>query len=69
MDGGAWQATIHGVAKSRIQLSDFHFLSFSFYAYSMPMWFFAQVVYPKAMINKPLWGTYIRIVSANLFWW
>ena len=23
MDGGAWQATVHGVAKSRTQLSDF----------------------------------------------
>ena len=25
MDRGAWQATVHGVAKSRIPLSDFHF--------------------------------------------
>ena len=25
MDRGAWQATVHGVAKSRIGLSDFHF--------------------------------------------
>ena len=25
MDGGAWQATVHGVAKSRTQLSDFPF--------------------------------------------
>ena len=24
-DGGAWQATVHGVAKSRTQLSDFTF--------------------------------------------
>ena len=23
MDGGAWQATVHGVAKSRTRLSDF----------------------------------------------
>ena len=28
MDRGAWQATVHGVAKSWTQLSDFHFLSF-----------------------------------------
>ena len=27
MDRGAWQATVHGVTKSRTQLSDFHFLS------------------------------------------
>ena len=25
MDRGAWQATVHGVTKSRTQLSDFHF--------------------------------------------
>ena len=25
MDRGAWPATVHGVAKSRTQLSDFHF--------------------------------------------
>ena len=25
MDGGAWQATVHGVAKSRPRLSDFTF--------------------------------------------
>ena len=27
MDGGAWQATVHGVAKSRTRLSDFTFTS------------------------------------------
>ena len=26
MDGGAWQATVHGVAKSQTQLSDFTFI-------------------------------------------
>ena len=25
MDGEAWRATVHGVAKSRTRLSDFHF--------------------------------------------
>ena len=25
MDRGAWQATVHGVAKNRTRLSDFHF--------------------------------------------
>ena len=25
MDGGAWWAAVHGVAKSRTRLSDFHF--------------------------------------------
>ena len=32
MDEGAWQATVHGVAKSQIQLSDFSLFSFFFSA-------------------------------------
>ena len=31
MDGGTWQASVHGVAKSRAQLSDFTF-TFHFHA-------------------------------------
>ena len=31
MDGGAWEAAVHGVAKSRTQLSDFNF-TFHFHA-------------------------------------
>ena len=31
MDGGAWQAAVHGVAKSRTRLSDFTF-NFHFHA-------------------------------------
>ena len=29
IDRGAWQSTVHGVTKSRTQLSDFHFTSLS----------------------------------------
>ena len=36
MDGGAWWATVHGVAKSRIQLSDFTF-TFHFHALEKEM--------------------------------
>ena len=32
MDGGAWWATVHGVAKSRAQLSDF---TFTFYFHAL----------------------------------
>ena len=32
MDGGAWSAAVHGVAKSRTQLSDF---SFTFYFHAL----------------------------------
>ena len=36
MDGGDWKATVHGVAKSRTQLSDFTF-SFHFHALEKEM--------------------------------
>ena len=36
MDGGAWWAAVHGVAKSRTQLSDFTF-TFHFHALKKEM--------------------------------
>ena len=36
MDGGAWWATVHGVAKSQTQLSDFLF-TFHFHALEKEM--------------------------------
>ena len=36
MDGGAWQAAVHGVAKSRTRLSDFTF-TFHFHALDKEM--------------------------------
>ena len=36
MDGGAWQAAVHEVAESRIQLSDFTF-TFHFHALEKEM--------------------------------
>ena len=36
MDGGAWWATVHGVAKSQTQLSDLTF-TFHFYALKKEM--------------------------------
>ena len=36
MDGGAWWATVHGVAKGRAQLSDFPF-TFHFHALEKEM--------------------------------
>ena len=35
MDGGAWWAAVHGVAKSRTRLSDFTF-TFHFHALEQP---------------------------------
>ena len=36
MDGGAWKAAVHGVAKSQIRLSDFTF-TFHFHALEKAM--------------------------------
>ena len=36
MDGGAWKAAVHGVAESRIRLSDFPF-TFHFHALEKEM--------------------------------
>ena len=36
MDSGAWQATVHGVAKSRTQLSDFTSLTAAIIAREVP---------------------------------
>ena len=36
MDGGAWEAAVHGVAKSRTRLSDFPF-TFHFHALEKEM--------------------------------
>ena len=39
MDGGAWEAAVHGVTKSRTQLSDFTFLSISCTSHFLQMCF------------------------------
>ena len=38
MDGGAWWATVHGVAKSRTRLSDLTFNFMSFKSFSCVLW-------------------------------
>ena len=43
MDGGAWWAAVHGVAKSQIQLSDFTF-TFHFHALEMEMANYSSVL-------------------------
>ena len=37
MDGGAWWATVHGVAKSRIRLSDLSYINYEFHLRIMSM--------------------------------
>ena len=72
MDGGAWQATVHGVAKSRTWLSDFTFTSW--HVYSGPN-FYKKSHQPRRQINvgtalrdlkvKP-WNSSSRAIRRNI---
>ena len=53
MDGGAWWATVHGVAKSRTRLSDFTSLHFT-----------SDSILKSRDIS---WSTKIRLVQAMVF--
>ena len=60
MDGGAWWAAVHGVAKSRTQLSNFTF-TFHFYALEKEMATHSSVLAWKSqgrgsLVGCHLWG-------------
>ena len=49
MDGGAWQAAVHGVAKSRTRLSDFTF----FFIFIFILLYNTALVLPYIDMNPP----------------
>ena len=60
MDGGAWQATVHGVAKSQTRLSDFTF-TFHFHALEKEMATHSSVLAGESqgrgsLVGCRLWG-------------
>ena len=60
MDRGAWQATVHGVAKSRARLSDFIF-TFHFHALEKEMATHSSVLAWRisgtgSLVGCHLWG-------------
>ena len=61
MDGGAWQAAVHGVAKSQTQLSDFPF-TFHFHSLEKEMATHSSVLVPGesqrrgSLVGCHLWG-------------
>ena len=60
MDGGAWWATVHGVAKSRTRLSDFIF-TFHFHALEKEMAIHSTVLAWRIpgmgeLVGCRLWG-------------
>ena len=60
MDGGAWWAAVHGVAKSPTRLSDFTF-TFHFHALEKEMATHSRVLAWRtqgrgSLVDYPLWG-------------
>ena len=60
MDGGVWQAVVHGVSKSRIRLSDFTF-TFHFHALEKAMAIHSSVLAWRIpgtgnLVGCHLWG-------------
>ena len=58
MDGGAWRAAVHGVAKSRTRLSDFTF-TFHFHALEKEMATHSSLAWRIPGTAEPgelLWG-------------
>ena len=58
MDGGAWRAAVHEVAKSQIQLSDFTF-TFPFHALDKEMATHSSVLALRiagSLVGCHLWG-------------
>ena len=60
MDGGAWKATVHGVAEGRTRLSDFTF-TFHFYALEKEMTTHSSVLPGESqewgsLVGCHLWG-------------
>ena len=69
MDGGAWKAAVHRVARSRTRLSDFTF-TFHFHALEKEMATHSRVLawrIPGSLVGCRLWGrTESDMTEANL---
>ena len=56
MDGGAWWATVHGVAKSRTQLSNFTFTTLHFTWQPTPLYFPGESQGQRSLVGCHPWG-------------
>ena len=60
MDGGAWWAAVHGVAKSRTRLSDFtftfHFPALEKAMHPTPVFLPGESQEPGSLVGCHLWG-------------
>ena len=56
MDGGAWWAAVHGVAKSRTRLSDFTFMPWRRKWQPTPVFFPGESQGRGSLVGCCLWG-------------
>ena len=56
MDGGAWQAPVHGVAKSRTRLSDFTFMHWRRKWQPTPLFLPGESQGQGSLVGCRLWG-------------
>ena len=64
MDGGAWWAAVHGVAKSRARLSDFTF-TFHFHALEKEMATHSSILAWRIPWTGELWWAAVYGVAQN----
>ena len=57
MDGGAWQAAVHGVAKSQTGLRDFTF-TFHFHALEKEVATHSSILAWGSLVGCRLWGSH-----------
>ena len=67
MDGGAWWAAVHGVAKSRTRLSDFTF-TFLFHALEREMATHSSIKCIKCILLNVLNVFYLLCFGAWMHW-
>ena len=56
MDGGAWQAVVHGVAKSQTQLNDFTFMHWRRKWQPTPVFLPGESQEGRSLVGSYLWG-------------
>ena len=64
MDGGAWQAAVHGVAKSRARLSDFTF-TFHFHELEKEMATYSSVLAWRIPGNRGAWWAAVYDIAQS----
>ena len=67
MDGGAWWAAVHGVAKSQTQLSDFTF-TFHFHALEKEMATHSSILHGESQGWEAWWAAVYGVTQSRTRW-